>query len=299
MGAGGAGRLVEAGLLGLARCLSLLPASALLWVGRRLGDLAYWALPGRRAVASGNLGRALGRERSQPELRRICRESFRHLGMSVVEASTLLFRPPSVLLSRVEAEGLDHLKAAAAQGRGVLLLTAHFGNWELLAAAHILSGYPLSVVARRMDLPLLDRFVSRLRVGSGVEVIDKRDAFRGVIGALRRGRMVAVLLDQNASRREGVFVPFFGRSASTSRGLALLALWSGAPVVPVFIRRAGSGRHWLMIDPPVPPPATGDREHDVLALTAEFSRIIESRIRQWPEQWLWMHERWRTRPPVP
>lgn len=276
--------------------LAHLPVGLGLWVGRRIGDLAYWALSGRRRVASQNLARAFGGERSGRDLDRLCRESFRHLGMTLVEACTFFFCPPSVLLSRVEVEGVDHLKAAAAQGRGMLLLTAHYGNWELLAAAHVLTGYPLSVVVRPLDSPVLNRLVARFRGRSGVEVIAKRRAVRAVLEALRRGWMVGILLDQNASRHEGVFVPFFDQPASTSKSLALLALWSGAPVVPVFIQREAGGRHRVIIESAVPPPSTGEREQDILAFTAAFARILESKIRQQPEQWLWMHRRWKTRP---
>lgn len=278
--------------------LAYLPWRWGLWVGRRLGDLGYWVLPGRRAVARANLERAFGGGRSRSELGRLCRESFRHLGMTVVECCALCFGSRSTLLSRVDVEGVDHLKAAAAHGRGILLLTAHLGNWELLAAAHVHTGYPLSVVVRPLDSAVLDRLVTRFRERGGVEVIPKRRALRGVREALRRGWMVGILLDQNASRREGVFVPFFGEPASTSKSLALLALWSGAPVVPVFIQREKEGRHRVTIEPAVPPPATGDREQDVLAFTTAFSQIVESRIRHSPEQWFWMHRRWRTRPAV-
>ncbi len=292
------GWLLLAPLALLGVTLAYLPWRLGLWVGRRLGDLAYWVLPGRRAVARENLERAFGREWSGRELDRLCRESFRHLGMTLVEACTFFFRPPSVLLSRVNVQGVDHLKAAAAHGRGILLLSAHLGNWELLAAAHVHTGYPASVVVRPLDSAVLDRVVTRFRERGGVEVIPKRHALRGVRDALRRGRMVGILLDQNASRREGVFVPFFGEPASTSKSLALLALWSGAPVVPVFIQRETVGSHRVTIEPALPPPATGDREEDVAAFTAAFSRVVESRIRQSPEQWFWMHRRWRTRPAV-
>jgi len=291
-------RLAVGPLAALGWALAHLPHRPGLWVGRRLGDLAYWLLPRRRAVALENLARAFGQARTHRERRRLCRESFRHLGMTLVEASTFFFRPPAILLSRVDAEGTDHLKAAMAQGRGALLLTAHFGNWELLAAAHVQTGYLLSVVARPLDSPLLDRFVTRFREGGGLEVIAKRHAARRVLEALRRGGMVGILLDQNASRREGVFVPFFGELACTSRSLAVLALSSGAPVLPVFIHREAGGRHRIVIEPAVPPPVTGDREQDIRAFTAAFARIMESTIRQWPEQWLWMHRRWKTRPPA-
>ena len=291
--------VLEGSLLLVAGCLRLLPLWAQLWLGRRLGDLAYWILPGRRRVARQNLTLAFGRERNTEELAGLCRRSFQHLGMMAVEVSAFLLTPPSVLLSRVSVEGMEHLRSAMGRGKGALLLTAHFGNWELLAACHVLTGFRLSVVVRPLDLPTLDRVAARLRTRTGVELIDKHNALSGVLSALRRQWMVGILLDQNASRREGVFVPFFGVPASTSRGLALLAFKTGAPVVPVFIRREPDGCHRVIVDPPVPLSPTGDRERDLGEATAAFTRVIEAKVRQWPEQWFWVHRRWKTRPPPP
>jgi KDO2-lipid IV(A) lauroyltransferase len=269
-----------------------LPMGAGAWVGAGLGDLAWLLLPRRRAIALGNLARALGGGHPAPEVRRLGRRSFQHLGMTFVETCELFFRPPASILARVEMNGGERLREAAAQGKGVLVLTAHYGNWELLGAAHILSGLPLSVVARPLDQPLLERLAARLRRRAGIELIDKRHGLRDVLQALRQGRMVGILLDQNAARSEGVFVPFFGVPASTSKGLALIALRTRAPVVPVFIRRLGAGRHRVEVGAALPPPA----DDDVVAYTAAFNRAIEAAIRQAPEQWFWMHNRWRTRP---
>lgn len=280
----------------LSRCLRFLSRSFLLWVGRRLGDLIYRALPGRRAVARENLALAFGRERSSEEIALLCRRSFQHLGMMVMEVCAFLLAPLVFVRSLVSVEGIEHLKSAMAQGRGALVLTAHFGNWELLAASHVLTGYPLSVVARPLDHPLLDRLATRLRERSGVEVIAKRWALPSMLAALRRGRMVGILLDQNSSRREGTFVPFFGVPASTSKSLALLALRTGAPVVPIFTHREADGRHRVLIGPALPVASTGDRERDLHAATAAFTVAIEEVVRRWPEQWFWVHRRWKTRP---
>jgi Kdo2-lipid IVA lauroyltransferase/acyltransferase len=271
--------------------LAHLPARLGLWLGRRVGDLAWIVLAPRRAVALDNLRLAFRAERGSGELRHIGRRSFQHLGMNLVEACVLMFRPSDVLLRRMEIDGLEHLKDAVGQGRGVLLLTAHLGNWELLAAAHPLTGLPLSVVLRPLDQPQLGRVVERLRRRTGAELISKRRALRDVLDALRRGRMVGILLDQNATRAEGIFVPFFGTLASTSRSLAVLALRTEAPVVPVFIRRLEDGRHLIEVRPLLPPP-----EGDVVALTACFNETIEAAIRRAPEQWFWLHRRWKTRP---
>jgi len=271
--------------------LAWLPARVGLWVGARLGDLAWAALPRRRTVALENLTRAFP-ERPAPELARVGRDSFRHLGMNFVESCVFYFRPPARLLSRVSIEGLSHFEAADAQGRGMLLLTAHYGNWELLAASHALARFPLSVVMRPLDSPAFEPILERFRLRSGVELITKRRALTDIVDALRRRRMVGILLDQNASRREGVFVPFFGVPASTSKGMALIALRTGAPVLPVFIRRRPDGRHVVHAGAPVPVPSDGD----VVAFTRAFNEAIEAAIRRAPEQWFWLHRRWKTRP---
>ena len=272
--------------------LAHLPARPGLWIGRRLGDLIWLVLPRRQAMTLDNLARAFGRERSLSELRRLGRHSFEHLGMNVVEACVFFFRAPAVLLSRVELCGMEHVHAAATLGKGILLLTAHYGNWELLAASHTLTIFPLSVVVRPMDDPLMDRVVERFRLRSAVELIAKRQALPEIRDALRRGRMVGILLDQNASRAEGVFAPFFGIPASTSKALAVISLRTGAPVVPVFIRRVEGGRHRVEVQPVIPSPAAGD----VADYTAAFNRSIEAAVRRAPEQWFWMHNRWKTRP---
>lgn len=269
-----------------------LPVPLALWAGRRLGDVLWGALPRRRTLTLDNLARAFGPGSSRLELRRLGRSSFENVGMNIAEACSFFFRPTSVLLSRVEFSGLAHLEAARAHGRGVLVLTAHYGNWELLAAAHALVVFPLSVVVRPLDDPVADRIVERFRHRSGVELIEKRRGLRDILDALKRGRMVGILLDQNASRSEGVFVPFFGIPASTSRGLAVIALRTGAPVVPIYIRRLAGGRHRVEIGPAIPAPPDGD----VTRYTAAFTQSIEAVVRRDPEQWFWMHDRWKTRP---
>lgn len=279
-----------------ATVLGRLPERPALGLGRRLGDIAWLALPRRRRLALANLARAFPGA-SAAERRRLCRASFRHLGAMVVELARLLARPLDDTLARIAFEGREHLDAAMGASGRVLLLTAHLGNWEMLSAAHRLMPYALSVVVRPLDVPALDALTAALRRKTGVELIDKRGASRSVLEALRGGRMVGILMDQNATRREAVFVPFFGCPASTSRGLALLALRTGAPVVPVFARREPDGRHRVVFEPALPRPATNDPELAVVELTAQCNEAIERAVRRAPEQWLWIHDRWRTRPP--
>jgi KDO2-lipid IV(A) lauroyltransferase len=288
-------RLALAALTPLALILAYLPVRAGLWVGARLGDLGWLLLADRRVVALDNLTRALGAETTPRGRARIGRESFRNLGMNVVEACVFYFRPPQRLLSRVEVRGTDNLVAAAALGRGLLGLGAHLGNWELLGASTALTPIRLSAVYRPLDDPVLDQILERFRSRVGVELIGKRHAIADIRDALRRGRMVGVLLDQNASRREGVFAPFFGVSASTSKGLALIALRTGAPVIPSFIHRTPDGRHVVEFAPALPAPADGDPQ----AYTRAFNEAIEAAVRRNPGQYFWVHRRWKTRPPEP
>jgi KDO2-lipid IV(A) lauroyltransferase len=265
-------------------------------MGSRLGDLADLALPGRRRVVLANLEAALGTDLALADRRRLARANFRHLGVTALECCRLFFGPPAPLLGRLRIEGLDHVKTALTEGRGAFYLGGHFGNWELLAAAHMLAGLPpLNVVIRPLDNPFLDHLVARGRARAQLRLIPKKAAVKGVQAALARGECVGILLDQNAGR-QGVFVPFFGRLASTSRSLAVLALKTGAPVVPVFIHRLPEGDHQIRLEPAVPLVRTGQRERDVEVNTARFTEAIERWVRTHPEQWFWVHRRWKTRP---
>lgn len=272
-----------------------LPGPLATWLGRRLGDLAYLLLSGRRRLALANLARAFP-GRTPRERRRICRASWQHLGLVFVELCALLARPLERSLERVTVEGLEHLDAVMQRHGRALALSAHLGNWEVLSLAHRLTRYPAAVVVRPLDWPVLNGLAERARRRTGVQIIDKRGALRPVLAALGRGHLVGILLDQNATRQEGVFVPFFGCPASTSRAVGVLALRSATPIVPIFARREADGRHRVVVHPPVQAPESHDVEAAVIELTSRCTAIIEEAIRANPEQWLWMHNRWRTRP---
>jgi KDO2-lipid IV(A) lauroyltransferase len=278
--------------------MARLPAPLALGLGRRLGEMAALALPGRRRVVLKNLAQAFP-DLPDDRRRRLARQSWQHIGMTIVELARLLARPLQSTLDEMTMDGREHIQRAMAEAGGVLVLTAHLGNWEYLSAAHHLAGYPLAIVVRPLDAPSLQELAETMRRKTGAEIIDKRGALRPVLQALHRGRMIGILLDQNAARREGVFVPFFGRDASTSRSIALLALRTRTPIVPIFIRREGPGRHRVVVQPPVAmPEAANDLEAAVVELTARCTAVIERVVRQTPEQWLWAHDRWRTRPPT-
>ncbi len=284
-----AGRLV----LG---ALALLPRRAGLACGRATGRLFRLLSPRYRRVASRNLERAFGAGVDPRERRRISRASFAHLGTICADAAYFrrLCRAPT---SRIAAyDGEQHLKAAAALGRGVLVFSGHFGHWELVALLQKRLGVPMAMVARPLENRYFDRFLTRLRTLSGNTVLPKRNASRGVLRSLREGRSVAILIDQNVRGDAGVFVDFFGLPASTTPALATFAFRSRAPIVPVFSHPLPDGRLRISYREPIHPVRKGDYADDVRALTRQCTALLEEEVRRHPEYWLWMHNRWRTRP---
>jgi KDO2-lipid IV(A) lauroyltransferase len=192
----------------------------------------------------------------------------------------------------IRYEGLEHFEAARRRGKGVLFATAHLGNWELSAYAHALMTEPMHVVVRPLDNPLIDRLVERRRGGSGNRVIGKKDFARAILSALKRNEAVGILIDQNAAPENGAFVDFFGMPACAGTGFAKIAAHSGAAVIPGFALWSDEERRYVMrFYPEVP--VTGDAAVD----TAALQKQLEGVIREYPDQWLWIHRRWKTRPP--
>lgn len=195
----------------------------------------------------------------------------------------------------VRVEGQEHIRDALAQGKGVLVLTAHFGNWEYLPIGADLIQVPLSIVYRPLDFQPLDRVIARLRSKFGAELIpSSRGAMRGILRALAKGRIVAMLMDQNVDWYEGVWVDFFGKPACTNKGMAVIAIKTGAPVVPVFMLPDGDNRFVITFQPAMHLSVTGDRTSDIETNTALFTQVIEAMIRRHPDQWFWVHQRWKT-----
>ena len=284
--------LVESGLA-LAR---LLPRRALLAVGGAVGAFAGRIDRRHAAVARDNLRAAYGDALTASERERVLRRCWRHFGKITFDALAFPKLDHNALGSILMIEGLDNARAALAKGRGALVFSAHYGHWEAGAYAMGLLGVPFAVIARPLDNPVLDRRLTQLRSGTGNAVIPKRRAVRETMRALARGAGVAILIDQDAGA-DGVFVPFFGRLASTTPTLALLALRTEAPIVPVHARVEADGTIVVHIEAVIESRPTGDRDADVLRLTAECTAIVERWARSTPEQWLWMHRRWKTRPP--
>jgi KDO2-lipid IV(A) lauroyltransferase len=285
--------LLAAGIAGVSGAVRLLPLPAALAVGRALGRAAYTTLSRPRRLSLAHLAVAFP-DLDPCEQRRIAVEAFRHMGESFAEMA--LFRRIVRRPGYVDMDGAV-LDRALAAGRGLIAVTGHVGNWELLAAWASVMGYPVTVVGRRMDDLHFDSLILRFRAAAGVEVLTRdHPRFLGAVrDALRRNRIVAMLIDQD-TRGAGIFVPFFGRLAHTPPGAAVVALRTGAPVVTAFIeRRAGGGRLVHIT------PVAVDRRRaagGVTELTARLTAAIEAQIRRAPEEWVWWHRRWRRRPTV-
>jgi KDO2-lipid IV(A) lauroyltransferase len=248
------------------------------------------ALPRLRRVALRNLSLAMPDLDARAQ-HRIVDGVFHSIARLLVTFARFSSINPSNLDQWIRCEGSEHFERALRAGHGVLFATAHLGNWELSAFAHALFQAPMHVVVRPLDNPLIDRLVERRRTLTGNHLIQKKDFARGILKALAANQAVGILIDQNATPADGVFVNFFGRAACASTGFAKLAAHSGAAVIPGFALWSDRERRYILrFDPPIP--ITGDPARDTQTLQA----ALEAVIRAHPDQWLWIHRRWKTRP---
>lgn len=288
--------LLYAALRGLLGAGSRLPLGLTRAVGPVLTAPLLRMLRRERARMEAHLEIAFP-ELEANERRRLLRGCVRHFGLQTAEVAWLWRASESAVERLCEMEGAEHLETALRAGRGVVFATAHCGNWELVNLRLTAAGLPLTIAVRELDDPRVDRLVTALRSRFGTEVVPRgQSAGRQLMSALARNRAVGLLIDQDIPSIPGVFVPFFGRRAWTPSGAAMLALRMGAPVVPGFDHRRPDGSHVLKIGPPLPQPADGSLDDRVWELTAAATAAVEWQIRAWPEQWVWMHRRWRTRP---
>ena len=282
------------------KLLGLLPRPIARALGIGIGVAVYHLHPRLREVGLRNLSLAFP-TMAEAERRRIVRGEFVSLGRQLAEACMFPRYTRENVSDIVVYDGLENYERAMARGKGVLFLTGHLGAWELSAFAHSLQGHPLWIVMRPLDNPYLDRLVERYRTMHGNRTVSKDDFVRGLLAAMRASEAVGILMDTNMTPPQGVFVNFFGIPACTASGLARIALRTDAAVVPGFtIWDKKAGKYVLRFDPAVElirtPGANGNNEADIVANTALFTSIIESFIRRYPDQWLWVHRRWKTRP---
>lgn len=271
----------------------LLPFRLSVWLGGRLGTLAYYILHQARHIVLGNLTRCFP-EKKPRQIKEIAKEVFSNQGKNLFEVLSLSKIDLSNVRNIVTAGGLDNLTDAFEQKKGVLILGAHIGNWELLGVYLSLVGYPINVIARRIYDERLNKILVDIREAKGIRCILRDESSHQVLRCLRKNQSLGVLIDQD-TKVQGVFVDFFNRLAYTPQGLATIALRSGAVVVPGFIVRE-SNKHKIIIKERIKLKRSGNETQDIKDNTQEFTKIIESMIRSYPSQWVWMHERWKTRP---
>jgi len=289
-------RLGGFALRGMAWLAHRLPSAQANRFGKNLGRLLFYCTPNRRHIALNNLSQAFP-GKSKVELFRVLHDCYSNLGLCIVEFLRLpALKKYEKVAEVITLEGEEHLRSALAKGRGVILLTAHFGNWELVGAGLAAAGYTLNVLARHQKDKATTSLVDSIRETAGMRVLPARsgDASR-ILRCLRRGEIIGFLIDQNAAR-EGIFVDFFGRLASTHAGAALFAIRTRAPVIPIFGIRHKDNTHTALILPEVEVIRTGNLKEDIRANTAAFTRLVEQQIRARPEMWFWLHDRWKSRP---
>jgi KDO2-lipid IV(A) lauroyltransferase len=274
-----------------------LPRAWMLALARGLGRV-YADLDRRHvAVAAANL-RAAFPHWDEARVLQTARGVYVHFAQVLLDLLWMDGQPLDALLPLVTFEGLEQLEPAQARGRGAMMVTGHLGNWELHALLHAHRFGWVGLIARPLDNPALDARLASLRTRAGSQVISKRKALQQVLGLLRQNRLVAVLIDQNVQARDGIFVEFFARPAATTTVAAALAVKTGCALMPVRTVLTADGRYRLLYEPEVRLPSSGDRRADIARLTQALTARIEAWVREHPEQWLWIHRRWKTQPPV-
>lgn len=274
----------------LTKLLSSLPFRVSVNAGKMLGRLVYRIDRRRRNIAIENISLALGMNKEESDV--IVRKVFENLGMVFAEFVNIPRLGKDYFAEKIAVEGFENYVDAERDGKGVLILGAHLGNWEFNPPSHLTRVAAASVVYRKTKNPYVERFVDSIRRSYGLNTIPHRNSVREIMAALRRGEGVGLLLDQHTGEREAVVVDFFGRPAATNIGFAVIALKTGAPVVPMFMVREGEG-YRAAYEEPVRLHKTGDTEKDIRDATIRFNNIIENYVRRYPDQWFWVHRRWK------
>jgi KDO2-lipid IV(A) lauroyltransferase len=284
-------------VLAVARPLGWLPRGLARLFSGLLAFVVYYAFGRLRRVGERNLELALPELTSETKRVELLRGVYRHLGWQLVEFCRMSRYTQANTRDWIRTEGLEHYLTAKARGNGVLIVTGHLGAWELSSFYHSLMGHSMGMVIRRLDNRKLDDYVNAIRCLHGNRVLHKDEFARGLLTAMHAGETVGILMDTNMRPPQGVFVEFFGREACTASGLARVALKTGAAVLPGFMLWEPAERKYVLhFGPELVFTQTDDAEADGVAATQQCAAITEAWIRRYPDQWLWIHRRWKTRP---
>ncbi|WP_044237771.1 lysophospholipid acyltransferase family protein [Flexithrix dorotheae] len=284
------------GLKGLMFFTRIFPRKLVLWVCGKLGGLAYYLVKDARKKTIANLTLALSKEKSEAEILEIAKKVFVNLGKNGADVlRTQHITDLEHWKEYVETEGWEHFENAFNKGKGVICVTCHMGAFEMLATNMVLRGYPASIVGTELSNKRIDDFVVNMRTSRGVEFIHRGKDTIKLIKTLKRGEVVGMLIDQD-TRVKSTFADFFGIPAYTPLGAALIALKTGAAVVPFAIRRLENDKHLISVKPEIEIVKSGDLDKDIDKYTQIFNENLEAFIRKDLTQWVWMHERWKTRP---
>ena len=284
--------LEYAAVLVLTKMAQLLPGRVADGMAIILGNLASLILISRREIALNNLRRAFGDEKSEKEYKQIVRKVFVNIARTLIEFTRQPVLKKDLILKMIDADGLKYLEQIKLEGKGAMLVAGHFGNWELFGGWVAAMGHPVDFLVGQQHNKKVDELMVSFRRALGVGIIPIGVASRHVIKSLRANRMVAVVNDQH-SATGAVVVRFFGRPAASHKGPAAFAIKLDCPMLTGILRRQGYNRHHAVIFPPIYPPHSGDEEKDICIMTQKFTDYLEQSIRQYPEQWMWTHRRWK------
>jgi KDO2-lipid IV(A) lauroyltransferase len=271
----------------------IVPETLALALGRGVGLLWYHVLRYRRALVMDNLRQAFKGEKSGAQIRRIARNNFIHYGTVVIEFMRIPVLTKESLEKRIRLRGREHLQNALARGKGAILLCGHYGNWDMMAIAQAMQGINAYVITKRVKNEAIDSVWMRVRQSRGVRFISSEESQLTILKVLKTNQVLAIVFDQHRPGTMGVRVRFFGRPASTMRAVALLALRMKCAVVPVNYWRDEKGIHQVVFGEEAPLVVKETDEETIRCNTQVYNDILESYIRQHPEQWLWIHRRWK------
>ncbi len=270
----------------------ILPLRLGLKLGRCIGRVAFLFLKTERRIALDNLEFSLGDSSVEKPL--IARQVFENLGKNFVEVISLSKFNKANIDTYIKCTGFESIERLLKQGKGGIVLSAHFGNWELMAHYFALKGYKVNVVARRVRNEFFERFLGKVRKQHGVNILYRDASAKEVFAILKRNEFIGMMPDQDMKSVSGVFVDFFNRKAYTPNGPAVLNFLTDVPIIPCFMTRKGFG-HEILVGQPIELQKTGDKQKDILENTQRYTRVIEDHVRKFPSQWVWFHDRWKTK----